>query len=241
VLWAASALVEVVAARIHFEAGDDEHAERLLALADTTARTIELRAVAGPASLIAGDVASRISRALESIANDGNTRRAPVANRRLTVGRDAEWFSVDDGPRIDLRNRRTLSRILEIIADARRHGEHGVSAQALIAAAWPDERILPRAAKNRLYFAVHALRRLGLRDVLFSREGTYFIPASVDVVRETEVRTPSGIFQKDRPRGTRRTRAALDPKNGSAQCEPDAPTDARRGAHRGQRDQRRGR
>ncbi len=41
---------------------------------------------------------------------------------------------------------------------------------ALLAAGWPGERVLPEAASNRVYVAIATLRKLGLRSVLLSRE-----------------------------------------------------------------------
>jgi hypothetical protein len=41
-----------------------------------------------------------------------------------------------------------------------------ISTQAIIAAAWPAERLLPSAAKNRLYVAIRRLRVLGLESVI---------------------------------------------------------------------------
>ncbi|MCA9623032.1 MAG: ATP-binding protein [Myxococcales bacterium] len=70
---------------------------------------------------------------------------------------------------IDLTRRPTLWRLLEALIEARQRGTEA-SRDALIAAAWGDERILPKAAAHRLRVAIHELRRMGLRSVL-KREG----------------------------------------------------------------------
>ena len=53
----------------------------------------------------------------------------------------------------------------------------------LVAAGWPDERILSAAAGNRIGVALTSLRKLGLRDIL-QREGDgYALDPAVPVVR----------------------------------------------------------
>ena len=68
-----------------------------------------------------------------------------------------------DGEAITCARHRLLRRLLGSLVDAHaaQTGEP-VRTAALIAAGWPDERILPAAARNRIHVAVYRLRRLGL-------------------------------------------------------------------------------
>ncbi len=81
----------------------------------------------------------------------------------------------EDGTEIEI-NRRTISL----------HGKPTLqrailalkkpcSESELVSQMWPEERLLPRSAKNRVHVALHTLRKLGLRDHLVFREGRYRI------------------------------------------------------------------
>lgn len=97
----------------------------------------------------------------------------------LVAGRSGRWFVMSGADCVDLRTRKTLATLL------RRLGEHRLSApgdalspESLIADVWPGERIIPKAARNRLHVAVRSLRAMGLRDVLlFTRHGYMLAPA----------------------------------------------------------------
>lgn len=111
-----------------------------------------------------------------------------------SADRPALWISPDAGglqapgePERDISRRHTLRRLLRAFADAREAtpGE-GLSVDALIAAGWPDERILPHAAANRVYVAIATLRKLGLRDLLLSHEDGYLLDPQTPLVRTRE-------------------------------------------------------
>jgi hypothetical protein len=65
-----------------------------------------------------------------------------------------------------------------------------LSADALIAAGWLGERLLIEAASTRLRTAISALRKLGLRDVIQTRDDGYAIAPGVVVEHTT---TPSSL------------------------------------------------
>jgi hypothetical protein len=50
-----------------------------------------------------------------------------------------------------------------------------LSMDTLVHAVWPNERILPAAAKNRLQVTLHHLRSLGLRDLILRRDGGWLL------------------------------------------------------------------
>ena len=107
-------------------------------------------------------------------------RRAPEQWRprpRIWIGRDAYWFEVESGERVNLTRRGALRRILLALAEA--PGSTSLAYEPLTAAGWPDERILPRAAELRVRAAIKTLRRLGLRDVLVTTGDGYRLDAHV--------------------------------------------------------------
>ena len=52
----------------------------------------------------------------------------------------------------------------------------------LLAAGWPGERVLRDAGASRVYVALGTLRKLGLRDVIISRDGGYYLDPRVEVL-----------------------------------------------------------
>ncbi len=51
----------------------------------------------------------------------------------------------------------------------------------LIQSAWPDERLIPKAARNRLHVALSTLRTLGLRELILSTAGGYMLDPAIPV------------------------------------------------------------
>jgi len=102
----------------------------------------------------------------------------------LFVAKDASFFRLsDEGPSVCLRRRHAVRGVLRALVDAR-GAQPGVplSVEALVAAGWPDERILPAAAAGRVYTAIATLRRMGLRGVLEQSGPGYLIPAQIPVL-----------------------------------------------------------
>lgn len=95
--------------------------------------------------------------------------------RVLHIARDGSWVALGDGPMVELRAKRAASRILLALA----HATEPMTGDALVAVAWPGERILARAARNRLHVALSALRAVGLRSVLRLTKDGYRLDARV--------------------------------------------------------------
>ena len=110
------------------------------------------------------------------------SRSRPPPPQRLVVHRDVEWFLPPAAPAVRCRRRYVIQRILDTLVRARleRPGEP-VSAEALLEAGWPRERILPGAAKNRLHVSLSRMRELGLRGALLASDDGWLIDPAVEV------------------------------------------------------------
>lgn len=92
-----------------------------------------------------------------------------------------------DAP-VDLSNRAAPRHILEALASDGQAEGPGLDFEQMVAAGWPDERILPAAARARVHMAVSTLRKLGLGDWLKHEDGRYRLARSVRIVRPGEAR-----------------------------------------------------
>ena len=104
----------------------------------------------------------------------------------LTVAKDARHF-VLGGTQVDLTRRGSLRRILAALVEARSSSEDSTSTRALnvrelIEVGWPGEVMRDDAASNRLRVAITTLRKLGLADVLVTRDDGYVLSASIVVL-----------------------------------------------------------
>lgn len=107
-------------------------------------------------------------------------RRAPPT---LRVEALADRFCLNDQTWVDLRKRGAMRRMLHALAEARRQAPgKALDAATLVQAAWPDERLLASAASTRLRVAISTLRKLGLRDVLLTRNEGYLLSPDVQLI-----------------------------------------------------------
>ena len=97
----------------------------------------------------------------------------------VRIGMRGQWFRIGAGEPASLSRRRALSAVLDALAA---NARASVSSDALIAAGWPKERVLPEAGATRVRTAIATLRRLGLRDLLITTGEGYMLDANV--VRE---------------------------------------------------------
>lgn len=100
----------------------------------------------------------------------------PPLGEELIIGDEAREFRVPGGRKVILERRRAVRLILLKLVQARQE-QPGVALplDALLAAGWPGERVLPQAGASRVYVALGTLRRLGLRGLLISRDGGYLL------------------------------------------------------------------
>jgi hypothetical protein len=107
----------------------------------------------------------------------------------LAVEHDASTFRLADGPTVSLRARPSLRRILLGLVQANRAAGPALDVWALLAAGWPGETLDPIAGSNRVYAAIAALRRLGLRRAIDRDEVGYRLAPHVALTIEGGDRT----------------------------------------------------
>ena len=105
---------------------------------------------------------------------------APPTQRPLVVATSGRWFQPPSGDRVRLDRRRALRLVLEALALQRgaAPGE-AISLETVVAAGWPGQRLHPEAAAERAYTAIATLRRLGLKDILQTRDDGYLLDPKV--------------------------------------------------------------
>lgn len=108
----------------------------------------------------------------------------PPPDDALLVGPASTWFRLPGGERVGLERRASLARILDRLVQERidRPGAP-LSAIAVLAAGWPDERVLPSAGAHRVRVAIATLRKMGLRDVLVTSPEGYLLSHDVPCSR----------------------------------------------------------
>jgi tetratricopeptide (TPR) repeat protein len=109
--------------------------------------------------------------------------RARSDRARVIVQRDGRYVVRGDG-RVDLSQRQALRNLLRALIETLPSARGGADAEpktasALIAAGWPGESIMPRAAKNRLHVALTTLRQLGLGAALRSEDHAYALDPEI--------------------------------------------------------------
>jgi tetratricopeptide (TPR) repeat protein len=102
----------------------------------------------------------------------------------LVVCSRGRWFRAPRGEVVSVARWRPLQRLLERLAERREiaPGEP-LAVEALVAAGWPGERMLPKAGATRVYTAIASLRRLGLKGMLVRDERGYLLRADVPISR----------------------------------------------------------
>lgn len=110
--------------------------------------------------------------------------RAAAGLPVLRLGPEALWFAVDDAASVDLARRGPMRRLVAALIDARQtQPGRTLDRDALFRAGWPNERVLEEAAATRVRVAIATLRKLGLRDLLLTRDDGYPIDPGVEIRR----------------------------------------------------------
>ncbi len=122
---------------------------------------------------------------VEALLDAPSSMVAAGAKDALVVGRDARWMTPPGGARVDLVRYGPVRRLLDRLVDERlaRPGS-ALTAEQLIEAGWPGERMRHSAGLLRVYSAVRRLRRLGLEPLLVTRDDGYLLDGSAPVRRD---------------------------------------------------------
>jgi predicted ATPase len=128
------------------------------------------------------DAAARAEAPVSVAQTSGPPPGAPAD--ALVVCAHGRWFRIPYGEVVSVARWRPLQRLLERLAERREiaPGEP-LSVEALVAAGWPGERMLPKAGATRVYTAIASLRRLGLRDMLMRDDRGYLLRTDVAIAR----------------------------------------------------------
>ena len=108
------------------------------------------------------------------------------ARPRLTVWPNGSAFQVGQRPRVSLASSPITRRVLGVLAEERsRTPGKPLSIDDILDAGWPDERIAPAAGTLRVQNAVKSLRRQGLRSILLTEGGSFFLDPAANLVEVT--------------------------------------------------------
>ncbi len=101
----------------------------------------------------------------------------------LTVSEDGASVWLPTTARVSLEKRKPVRLLLmRLIDEHEKSPGHPLTVDDLLAAGWPGERVIRDAGASRVYVALGTLRKLGLRDVILSREGGYLLDPAVKIV-----------------------------------------------------------
>jgi predicted ATPase len=167
---------------VELHAGTVELARAPVAAGPAWARRVDdlARGDAPDATLVRCNIDVRF--ALRILVRARATLCPEPAGAVLRLSADATAFSLDGRAPVDLARRGALRRILAALCEERlAHRGRTMPLEALTARGWPQERILVEAAATRVRVAIATLRKLGLRDVLLTRDDGYLIDPAVRV------------------------------------------------------------
>lgn len=100
------------------------------------------------------------------------------------VGPESRWLATPQGAALSLGRRGAVRRVLEALVVRRLAAPGaGTTADALVEAGWPGEKIQHEAGLYRVRTAIAELRALGLRDLLLTRDDGYLLDPVVPLAR----------------------------------------------------------
>jgi hypothetical protein len=124
---------------------------------------------------------------LEQVLSGRAVKQGPSGAAAFGFGRDSRSMTPPHGERVDLVRYGPVRRLLERLVVARLEAPGtALSAEALIEAGWPGERMRHSAGLLRVYSAVRRLRRLGLEPILVTRDDGYLLDPNAAVRRDEE-------------------------------------------------------
>lgn len=94
----------------------------------------------------------------------------------MSLAPDGRWFQIAGHAPHDLTRRRALRLILlKLVGHHRDACGEAVSLDELIDAGWPGEKMIGDTGSSRAYVALSKLRKMGLRDLLKTRDDGYLL------------------------------------------------------------------
>jgi hypothetical protein len=141
------------------------------------------------AVLARSPVTEEVRFALRYLGSTERSAEEPVPSsrtvREVVMGDDGAWIRGPDGRVLELTKRPVLRRLVHALAREREKAPgKAVSASRLLKHIWPNEKILARAAMNRLYVAITRLRDEGLVDAIVRTADGYLLSPEVGFRRE---------------------------------------------------------
>lgn len=119
-----------------------------------------------------------------ALAGSPNRADGGASNVGLVVGQESRWIVPKGGEKIDLVRYGPVRRLLDRLVVHRFEAQgQALSAEALIEAGWPGERMRHTAGLLRVYSAIRRLRRLGLEGILVTRDDGYLLDPETPVTR----------------------------------------------------------
>jgi hypothetical protein len=117
----------------------------------------------------------------------GSVTAGAFPRQALVVSADGRWYRLPDAAaQVEVAGHAPARALLVALARQRvACPGRALSVAALVAAAWPDERVVARAGANRVYVGINRLRALGLRGLLRKSADGYLLSPDVDLVIAT--------------------------------------------------------
>ena len=101
----------------------------------------------------------------------------------LIVDELGRWFRPPGGKWMDITPRLQVGQLLlGLVEHWREKTGQPLSLEDVVSLLWPDERILPQAAANRVYVTISKLRKCGLDKVLLSGSDGYWLDPSLTLI-----------------------------------------------------------
>jgi len=179
------ALLPAYLAFVESRLGEPEAAASLLDSARSTLGALESRGLRTAAAMLMAsasdepvasppaDVASSSSDVRRVL---GLVQTAAEPDRALRIAADGRRVRLPGGTAFEFGRHAAPRRVLTELAVAREASPgDAVSAEQLIAAGWPGERMQTEAARKRLRTAIWTLRKLGLEGILLTRDDGYLL------------------------------------------------------------------
>lgn len=177
-------LIEVAVAVLTGRAVSEELLRSLVVRRDVEPLVIALRGLTPPPE------ASEVLRAAPSALRRLASRSFPVggASNALLVSTDGARFRRPGSSSwVDLGRRRSQRLLLDALTRKRlEHPGVALDIDALLAAGWPGENVVPAARANRVHVALNGLRSCGLADIIERTSVGYRFDPLVPVLRVSD-------------------------------------------------------